>query len=401
MDRLTDLVNVARSLWRGVHLAAAIVLLAVSLLAFVPAPTYRLWLLTIVVTEYGHYFAPVALLWLWPGWHRTWSRRFALVCAALAAAGFLSPVVRGLLLAQTLESELNAAFGPVASDLRPDVRLRVTPIDPAMLFGAARVPQSTVTVTTITYAVRDGQALALDLYRPAEQTGGRPAPIVMVIHGGGWWTGHRDDLAALNLHLAERGYLVVAPSYRLAPAHEYPAAFDDLTTALAVVRGRAREWNADPERLAVIGRSAGAQLALLLGYRQAGDAIRGVVSFYGPADLRFAWEHPGNAWVYDGIGTIERYLGGPPAQAGARYDEASPYQYVGTTTPPTLLIHGQRDEIVWVAQSTRLADRLRAHGRPHYLLAPGWATHGCDYNFTGPCGQLSTFAIDRFLAAVL
>ena len=399
MDWLSTLVTGARAMWRGAHLALAIVLLAISLLAFVPAPTHGLWLLSIVVTEYGHYIAPLALLWLWPGWQRTWSRRLALVCAGLAAASFLSPVVRGLLIAQTLEAGLTAAFGPGSPELRPDVRSRATPIDPVLLFAGATVPQATV--TTITYAVHDGESLALDLYRSGERAGARPAPIVMVIHGGGWTTGRRDDLAALNFHLAERGYLVVAPSYRLAPAHRYPAAFDDVTTALAVVRGRAREWNADPERLAVIGRSAGGQLALLLAYRQADDAIRGVVSFYGPADMRFGWEHPGNAWVYDGVGTIERYLGGPPAVVGAGYEAASPYQHVGPATPPTLLIHGRRDEIVWIAQSTRLAERLRAHGRPHFLLAPGWATHGCDYNFTGPCGQLSTFAIDRFLAAVL
>ena len=131
------------------------------------------------------------------------------------------------------------------------------------------------------------------------------------------------------------------------------------------------------------------------------DAVRGVVSIYGPADLRYAWEHPGNPRVYDGIGTIERYLGGRPADVGQVYDDASPYQFVGPNTPATLLVHGGRDEIVSVVQSQRLAERLRAHGRPHVLVAPGWATHGCDYHFAGPCGQLSTFAIERFLAAVL
>ena len=385
--------------WRVVRLAAAVALLAVSLLAVVPAPTHRLWLLSIGVTEYGHFVAPVALLWLWPGWQRTWNRRIALGCALVAAACFLSPVVRALLIAQTLPATLTAAFGEPTRQVRPDAALRARPVDPAMLFVGAPIPAAQV--TTVRYAVRNGEGLDLDVYLPPRHASERPVPIVMVVHGGGWSVGQRDDLPALNHHLAHLGYVVVAPSYRLVPVHTFPAAVDDVRTALALVRGRAREWNADPERVALIGRSAGAQLALLVAYRHDDDAVRGVVSIYGPADLRYAWEHPGNPRVYDGIGTIERYLGGRPADVGQVYDDASPYQFVGPNTPATLLVHGGRDEIVSVVQSQRLAERLRAHGRPHVLVAPGWATHGCDYHFAGPCGQLSTFAIERFLAAVL
>jgi acetyl esterase/lipase len=167
------------------------------------------------------------------------------------------------------------------------------------------------------------------------------------------------------------------------------------------VRGRAREWNADPERVALIGRRPVRNWPCWWPTGTTTTRVRGVVSIYGPADLRYAWEHPGNPRVYDGIGTIERHLGGRPADVGQVYDDASPYQFVGPNTPATLLVHGGRDEIVSVVQSQRLAERLRAHGRPHVLVAPGWATHGCDYHFAGPCGQLSTFAIERFLAAVL
>jgi acetyl esterase/lipase len=73
---------------------------------------------------------------------------------------------------------------------------------------------------------------------------------------------------------------------------------------------------------------------------------------------------------------------------------------VNSTTPPTLLIHGGRDELIGEEQSERLAVRLAAYGRQQFLLALPWATHGCDINFSGPCGQLSTYAIERFIAAV-
>ncbi|MFB3114637.1 MAG: alpha/beta hydrolase, partial [Nitrospirales bacterium] len=70
-------------------------------------------------------------------------------------------------------------------------------------------------------------------------------------------------------------------------------------------------------------------------------------------------------------------------------------------SPPTLLIHGERDELVSPAQSDRLSRHLSQRGVPHVYLRFPWATHGCDANFNGPCGQISTFAIERFLAAVM
>jgi acetyl esterase/lipase len=66
-----------------------------------------------------------------------------------------------------------------------------------------------------------------------------------------------------------------------------------------------------------------------------------------------------------------------------------------------LLIHGGRDELVFPAQSERLAARLAQAQRPHYFLRLPWATHGCDVHFSGPCGQISTYVIERFLAAVM
>jgi acetyl esterase/lipase len=150
----------------------------------------------------------------------------------------------------------------------------------------------------------------------------------------------------------------------------------------------------------LIGRSAGAQLALLTAYTAGVSAVAGVVSLYGPADLQFAWDHPGNPSVYDGTGTLERYLGGPPSAVGVKYREASPYDRVGESTPPTLMIHGRKDEIVWVEQSRRLDARLAEAGRPRLLVELPWATHGCDFTFAGPCGQLTLYAVERFIAAV-
>jgi acetyl esterase/lipase len=248
------------------------------------------------------------------------------------------------------------------------------------------------------YAERDGQPLKLDLYRPLQARG--PVPGVLVIHGGSWQGGDQTQLAALNSYLAARGYLVAAITYRLAPAHPFPAAYNDVRDALAFLRANAPDLGLDPSRLALLGRSAGGQLALLAAYR-ADPPVRGVVSFYGPTDLRWGYANPGNSLVIDSQGTLRAYLGGNPDEVGAQYDAAAPIGFVGPHSPPTLLIHGARDELVSVRHAEFLAERLRANNRPHLLLRLPWATHGCDYNWSGPSAQLSTYAIERFLAAVM
>jgi acetyl esterase/lipase len=222
----------------------------------------------------------------------------------------------------------------------------------------------------------------------------------MMVHGGGWSSGRPDDLPDLARYLAAHGYVVAAPEYRLAPASTFPAAIDDLRAAVAFLRGRARAWGADPDGLVLIGRSAGAHLALLLAYTAPVNAVRGVVSLYGPADLRFGWEHRGNPRVYDGTGAIEAFLGGTPSSVPDAYAAASAYALASASAPPTLLIHGRKDELVWVEQSRRLAARLGELRRPHLLLELPWATHACDFALVGPCGQLTVYAVERFLAAV-
>ena len=93
-------------------------------------------------------------------------------------------------------------------------------------------------------------------------------------------------------------------------------------------------------------------------------------------------------------------MGGSPARVEQAYFDASPINFVSAGSPPTLLIHGLRDELVPPDQSARLDDRLQKAGVKHLLVSLPWATHGCDRSFAGPCGQLTTYAVERFLDAV-
>lgn len=265
---------------------------------------------------------------------------------------------------------------------------------------------------TLSYAAREGKPLQLDLYRRD-----RPlpaAPLVVAIHGGSWRTGDRTDLPELNSYLASRGYIVASPSYRFAPEFPHPAASQDIDAAISYLKTNASQLGIDSTRIVLLGRSAGAQLALLAAYTRKDSAIKGVVTFYGPTDQKWGWDHPSNPRVYNSAETLRAFLNGDPKTMPEAYRTSSPLNFVSRISPPTLIIHGTMDPLVSVRQSARLDSALRsvfmpAHlgvtsapdlRDPHLFIELPWATHGCDYVFNGPCGQISTYAIERFVAAV-
>lgn len=379
------------------RLVLAMAVLGASLLAVIPAPTYNLWKLAVAVTEWGHLLAVIALVPLLPGWRRMRMGRVAGALSIFAIGLSLTSLVRAHLISRTLDKRLVTAFGAST----PRTLTGATPLTKPLSFGGLMSgPQSpAVNVTTYVYAMRGNKPMELDLYRRSST----PvfSPVVVMIHGGSWQGGSRGDLAALNYYLAARGYIVASLAYRFAPAHPHPAATDDVNTALAYLKVNGARLGLDTTRTVLIGRSAGAQLALLSAYTLNDPAIRGVVSLYGPSDQVFGYVNPTNPRVLNSTQILEQFLQGTPATARNAYASSSPVNFVSSSTVPSLLIHGTRDELVFSRQSELLAERLAQARRPHLYLELPWATHGCDYNFSGPCGQLSTYAIERFLAAVI
>jgi acetyl esterase/lipase len=223
-----------------------------------------------------------------------------------------------------------------------------------------------------------------------------------VIHGGSWRDGDRHDFGPFNAYFASRDYVVVAMDYRLAPRWRFPAARDDVLSAIAFLKVYGSELNIDPTRIALLGRAAGGQLALLAAYTAQESAIRGVISLYAPSDLRYEYEHPAPPKVADTRAAIEAYLGGPPGSAGDDpYFAASPVNFVTSSSPPSLLVHGAKDPIVRFDQAARLEAKLQAAGARHLLIRLPWATHLCDKSFGGPCGQIVTYSVERFLDSVM
>src|SRR5215813_3143684 len=152
--------------------------------------------------------------------------------------------------------------------------------------------------TDVVYGEAGGEPLRFDHYRPL--TVAEPAPVVVFAHGGGWTRGDPSQAAGNALHFARRGIATVAISYRLAPAHRFPAPLDDVRRGLRWVRSHADELGIDAERIALLGLSAGAHLAMLahLGgripelapdlpeeLRDVPETVRAVVAHYGPYDL--------------------------------------------------------------------------------------------------------------------
>lgn len=381
-----------------VRLAASAILFSISLLVLFPAPTYILWEAEIGAGEMGHFLALAALAMLIPGWRKG---KLSAVSATLALAAFCieaSPLIRAGHISRSLPARLDLAFGPGTFGARGNARAATQPLSLRMLFTA---PFSTISpgvaVQTMDYVSRPSGPLKLDLYSSASKNGA--LPIVIVLHGGSWQGGNRRDLPDLNYYLAARGYAVASITYRFAPAFPNPAATEDLNAAIDYLKSKAAVYNIDASRIALIGRSAGGHLVLLSAYTRRDAAIRGVVAFYPPIDQYFGYANPSR--IIPARRILEDYVPGTPRSNPSGYTSNSPIAHVGRQTPPTLLIHGTKDELVFARQSRMLDTRLATANRPHLLLEMPWATHGCDFVINGPCGQLSTFAIERFLAGVL
>jgi acetyl esterase/lipase len=253
-------------------------------------------------------------------------------------------------------------------------------------------------VRGIEFAAPAATRLTLDVYRPVSSG---PFPVLVQIYGGAWQRGTPADSGWFAQYFASRGYVVFAIDYRHAPRWQWPAQIEDVRAALGWIRAHAGEYDADVRRMALIGRSAGAHLALMAAYASGLPAVSAVVSYYGPTDLAEGWRVPPRPDPLDVRAVLEAFLGGTPDQVPARYREASPVTHVSATVPPTLLVYGTRDHIVEARFGRDLHARLQAAGAASVLLEIPWAEHAFDALPSGLSGQLSLFYTERFLDQTL
>jgi acetyl esterase/lipase len=342
--------------------------------------------------------------WQWLNWQRfrwqNWRSRLALafsLAAVILSAIPLAqwPMANGAAdraLVQTLGADYLAK---VPAAVRAGMRPRPFVLtDLGRPIGHGNIRE----IPDIAFAQPQGVPLAMTYYGPANPG---QYPALVTIYGGAWQRGKPAQDQAFNRYIAAQGYAVWAIDYRHAPQHRFPAQIEDLQTALRFIAQHAAEYSTDISRVALMGRSAGAQLAMLGAYRDSPLPIRAVVDYYGPVDLTAGYY---DLPVPDPIGSraiLDSFLGGTPKQFPELYRQASPLNAVAPGLPPSLLIYGGRDHIVESRFGRHLAETLQAAGNRSVFIEIPWADHAFDAVFSGLSNQMALYYTERFLAWAL
>ena len=243
----------------------------------------------------------------------------------------------------------------------------------------------------IVYHTANNYQNKLDLYKPVDVS--QPTPVVVVIHGGGWIEGTKEDRVLEIMPYLAMGFAAVNVEYRLGRISLAPAAVEDCRCALHWVFANARKYNFDPDRVVLQGGSAGGHLALTTGMltpaagfdrecRAPGDdnwkanpgtdkdpRVAAIVNWFGIADVLDEL-HGANAKGYAVV-----WFGDQP-NADDLAKRVSPINYVTSSVPPIITIHGDKDELVPYSQSVRLHKALDAAGVKNQLYTVAGGNHG-------------------------
>lgn len=270
---------------------------------------------------------------------------------------------------------LASAAGLSAQELTPPTSPEPALGDP-MPERVVVYPEGVLALADVTYSTIEGyRPLILDVYLPPDRTG--PKPLILYVHGGGWRGGHTrqsgafTDFPGVLAEMAARGYVVASVEYRLAKEARFPAALDDVRTAIRFLKANADRYGIDASRVGIFGGSAGGQLAILeavtCGAEPSGadksnptisDCPQAAVGWYGIYDFPAMPSRSASQAEDDYLGCAADTCSREQLAA------ASAMAHVDAGDPPILLLHGTGDEVVPVAQSERMAETLRAAGAP-------------------------------------
>src|ERR1017187_1181059 len=253
----------------------------------------------------------------------------------------------------------------------------------ALLLMSSRMPAADTRTPTregLSFGEADGEKLTMDYYAPK---GPGVHPIAIVIHGGGYQRG--DSKSGSEAYcadfLAPAGFAVFSVNYRVAPKYPYPYMVLDVQRAVRFIRYHAKEWNADPKKIALVGGSAGGLVSNMVGLLDGkGDAkaadpvdrvsakAQAVVSLYAQSSFEFV---PLNADVH-------RFLDPLIAEKGEKdaIREASPITYVSKDAPPFLEILGDEDEYIPFSEATNLQTALQKVGGRCDIIRINGGRHG-------------------------
>lgn len=368
-----------------------------------------------------------------------WRQRDLLVSSAgLAGAALATGYIARVTAPST---DFAPVFGPEAPARIPDQMQR------AMLSRrwSPYVPAAPAdSVYNIPYGVHPGtgKLLLADLWLPPAGAA-RSGLGVVYVHGGAWRLGEKNmGTRWMFGRLASQGHVVMDIDYTLAPDSDVPGMVQDVKRAVIWLKRNGGEYGVDPQRIVLMGGSAGGHLALLAAYtandpdlqpdgRTADTSVRGVVSFYGPADFLDLYESvettrdriarrkrirpygvlierllqqaglaPADQPIEQAGNFIAELLGVEPDQEPDLYSRLSPLGRVGPHCPPTLLLQGTADIFGMGPSVQRLHQALRAAGVPSVLVEFPHTDHAFDLVLpqVSPAAQAAVYDVERFLA---
>ncbi len=256
----------------------------------------------------------------------------------------------------------------------------------AWISPAAAQPQGVQVLRNLPYVANGHERNRLDIYLPEKPTG--RLPLVVWIHGGGWEAGSKEDCPAVPL--IAKGYAVASINYRFSQHALFPAQVEDCKAAIRWLRANAAKYHLDPDHIGVWGESAGGHLVAMLGttggikeFDKGGNLdqssrVQCVVDFFGPAEMLTM------GGLADKPGTVvAKLIGGPVQDNKEKARAASPLTYVSKDSAPFLIMHGDKDNTVPLAQSEKLAAALKKAGVEVQLSVIKGNGHGGP-GFTSP-----------------
>ncbi len=370
-----------------IKLIFAGLLLILSMLVLFRAPTNFFWLVAVAITNYPWIPMIISVFAFYLGDKSTKLHWPVMIISGAAFIIFSLPVFAAFRQTATVPSGMQKVFPVKDEDAFPSV------YNFFKMFGG----NYDVKYQSFVYKQIGDKKLRCDFY-PAKNKDN--APLVIVIHGGSWESGDNKQLPELNSYLAVKGYNVAAITYRLAPAAKSPAPVEDVYDAIKYFLSHTDQFKIDSNNIILLGRSAGGQIALCAAYGLHLPNVKGVINYYGPADMVWGGQIKVNSLVLNTNKIYDEYFGGQYEDVPEQFRQASGEALADSQSPATLMMHGTIDPLVSVHHEERLQRKLDSLGVPNYFLRLPFATHGCDYSLKGPAGQVSRYAVLRFLQSV-
>ena len=255
------------------------------------------------------------------------------------------------------------------------------------------LPEGAEAHRDLAYVLNGHERQKLDLYLP-ETPAGRPLPLIVHIHGGGWRGGSKFPCPVVGM--VAQGYIVASVEYRFSQKALFPAQIQDCKAAIRWLRANSTRYDIDPEHIGVTGGSAGGHLSALIGTtggtnvfaplggnEEQSDRVQAVCDIYGPTDFSTVMQQAADDRNVRNIFTFNSSSDPYSLLIGASLEDnddktaaVSPVHYVNKDSPPTLILHGTHDTMVPFAQSEEFAAALKEKGVAVWLQALPGSGHG-------------------------